>query len=82
MFQPFRYDKTEDLQPAGEHLMSADYLLVGASRADDGALKPYEKTHQVIHVEYGFSKITLDLKTAPFVHFVTEPKIYVLMRIK
>ena len=77
-----RYDKTEDLKAGGEHLLKADYLFIGANSATSEELKPYNETHEIFHVEYGYSKVRIDLKKAPFIFFISEPKIHVLRRLK
>ena len=72
----YRYNKTEDLTPGSNAMMSYTHLCVGASHHDNTTLQPYRLTHNILSVIHGFSGISLREK--PYIKL--EPKIYVMER--
>ncbi|XP_033647200.1 dol-P-Man:Man(7)GlcNAc(2)-PP-Dol alpha-1,6-mannosyltransferase-like [Asterias rubens] len=70
------YNKTEDLTPGSNAMMSYTHLCVGASHHDNTTLQPYRLTHNILSVIHGFSGISLREK--PYIKL--EPKIYVMER--
>lgn len=74
------YNKTEDLPPGGQDMMSYTHLFIGAKSRDDEAILPYRNTHSIELEVYGYDRISLDKKSKPPISVKMSPKIFVLKR--
>jgi len=82
LHQEWKYNKTENLKPGGLDMLQFTHLLVETRTAGLDSLSYYKDTHQVEDVIHGYSSIQLSRHSIPPVTVLTEPKIYLLKRIK
>ncbi|XP_023933210.1 dol-P-Man:Man(7)GlcNAc(2)-PP-Dol alpha-1,6-mannosyltransferase [Lingula anatina] len=76
----WRYNKTEDLEPGGKEMMSYTHLMIGTESSENGKLKPYRDTHDIIAEIPGFERLHLNVKSFPPVKVITRPKIFILKK--
>ena len=72
----FRYNKTEDLKPGGNIMMSYTHIVTGNS----SHLAYYKHSHDTLDTVSGFVGISLNRQKLPFLSFKTDPKIWILAR--
>ncbi|XP_071450807.1 dol-P-Man:Man(7)GlcNAc(2)-PP-Dol alpha-1,6-mannosyltransferase, partial [Hetaerina americana] len=76
----WRYNKTENLMPGGQDMMSFTHLLIEAKSKYSLKLKPYSKTHSILDSVDGFSQVNFNYNSFPPIRIRTRPQIFILKR--
>ncbi|XP_045165621.2 probable Dol-P-Man:Man(7)GlcNAc(2)-PP-Dol alpha-1,6-mannosyltransferase [Mercenaria mercenaria] len=77
MYPNWIYNKTEDLVPGGEEMMSYSHIILG----DPENLEFYKTTHTVLDTVDGFDGLHIDRNKPPFLFWKQKPKMWILKKV-
>lgn len=75
------YNKTEDLPPGGQDIMSFSHLMIGALSESHSELTPYQATHSVLHKTCVYAGFGFAKDTFPFLKIRTKETVWILKKI-